>query len=406
MIVHLVAKEVLSTLRDTRAVLANLLIPLIVLPVVMLGLPLVFGGLFAREAVTVTEVAVSGLEFLPTELRDQLEAEALALIETDDPLEQVDDDLFPLALTVPPDFAAQLANNQAELTLHYKLGNLRSGLAASKVQRAINSFRDTRTRATLDAAGVDAAILTAVRINEQDVSSEAEQRSGMMAWLIPFLMVIWTLSGGQMTAIDATAGEKERGSLETVLVTPVRRRDLVTAKFLATTLFGVSSALMAIVGYFVSSRFLMSGLVSNLMGGSSDAQAMMGMMGGQLSLSPSAFLLLTLSSLVVAMMVAALLICVAMLARSYKEAQSYIAPLGLVMILPVVGLQVADFLTLGLGFYAVPLLNAMLLMTDIIRADANLAAMFVTWGSSLFYCAILLAIANHNFNREDVLFRT
>lgn len=407
MIVHLAAKEVRSTLRDTRAVLANLLIPLIVLPLVMLGLPLVLGGLFAREAVSLTEVSVQGLEQLPNSLREQLEAEALALTSHDDPIQAVDDDLVPLALTVPADFAAQLANNQAELGLHYKMGNLRSGLAASKVQRAVTSFRDRRTRATLDAAGVDTAVLTAITLNEQDISSEAEQRSGSIAWLIPFLMVIWTLSGGQMTAIDATAGEKERGSLETVLVTPVRRRDLVTAKFVATTLFGVSSALMAIVGYVVSSRVLLGGLVAGFLGdGGRDMEDMMSVLGGQLSLTPRTFLLLVISSLVVAMMVAALLICVAMLARSYKEAQSYIAPLGIVMILPVVGLQVADFLSLGLGFYAVPLLNAMLFMTDVIRADADLTKALVTWGSSLLYCAILLAIANYNFNREDVLFRT
>jgi sodium transport system permease protein len=374
---------------------------------VILGVPLVFGGLFAREAVNVTEIVVVGLEFLPATLRDSLEAEALALVEDAAPLQRVDDDLFPVALTVPTDFASQLANNQAQLNLYYKMGNLRSSLAASKIQRAVNSFRDARIQATLDAAGVDTAVLTSINLVEQDISSEAEQRSGSIAWLIPFLMVIWTLSGGQMTAIDATAGEKERGSLETILVTPVRRRDLVTAKFLATTLFGVSSALMAIVGYFVSSRFLLSGVVSSLLGGrGDDMNEMMGVLGGQLSLSPVAFLLLTVSSLVVAAMVAALLICIAMLARSYKEAQSYIAPLGLVMILPVGGLQVADFLTLGLGFYAVPLLNAMLLMTDVIRADVSSAAALVTWGSSLFYCAILLTIANYNFNREDILFRT
>ena len=106
------------------------------------------------------------------------------------------------------------------------------------------------------------------------------------------------------------------------------------------------------------------------------------------------------------MLVASLLIAVAMFARSYKEAQSYIAPLGLVMILPVIGLQVADFLDLGLSFYAVPLLNAMLFMTDVVQGSADLAAGAITWGSSLVYCVIMLAIANYNFNREAVIFRT
>jgi sodium transport system permease protein len=95
-----------------------------------------------------------------------------------------------------------------------------------------------------------------------------------------------------------------------------------------------------------------------------------------------------------------------MFARSYKEAQSYVAPLSLVMIVPAIGLQVADFLDLGVSFYAVPLLNAMLFMTDVVQGQAEVVTGAVTWGSSLVYCAIMLTIANANFNREDVIFRT
>lgn len=400
MIWHLTHKEIISTLRDTRAVLANLLIPLLVLPLVMLGMPLLLGGLFAREVSNVTEVAVSGLDRLPADLRSRLQDEALELIASDDPAAQVQEEVFVLGLGVPEDFQALLEDNRATLTL-YRSNNVRSDLTAGKVRSAINQFRSANVQAAMRVAGMDVALLEAVTLTEQDVSRDTA--AGSVAWVIPFLLVVWTLSGGQMTAIDATAGEKERGSLESILVTPVRRRDLVTAKFLATALFGLSSALMAIVSYVFSSRLLFGGLMPRLMAGNEDIAEVF---GGQVTLTLGTLALLIITSALVAMLVASLLIAVAMFARSYKEAQSYIAPLGLLMILPVIGLQVADFLDLGLSFYAVPLLNAMLFMTDVVQGSADLAAGALTWGSSLIYCFIMLTIANFNFNREAVIFRT
>ena len=283
MIWHLTSKEILSTLRDTRAVLANLLIPLIVLPLVMLGMPLLLGGLFAREVSNVTEVAVSGVDNVPDALRDSLQAEALELIASDNPSEQVQNDEFTLGLSVPADFQEALASNQASLTLFRKGGNLRSDLTAGKVRSAVSQFRDARVQDAMREAGVDVAVLEAITLSEQNVSSETAA-GGSVAWIIPFLLVVWTLSGGQMTAIDATAGEKERGSLESILVAPVRRRDLVTAKFLATALFGLSSALMAIVSYAFSSRLLFGGIFSRLLAGNEEIAEVF---GGQL-LSPSA----------------------------------------------------------------------------------------------------------------------
>jgi len=365
-------------------------------------MPLLLGGLFAREVSNVTDIAVRGLDRLPSGLQTRLENEALELIPSDNPAEQVQNETFTLGLSIPADFQDALADNRAVLTLFRSSGNLRSDVTAGKVRSAVSQFREARVQDALREAGVEVAVLEAITLTEQDVSRETAA-GGSVAWIIPFLLVVWTLSGGQMTAIDATAGEKERGSLESILVAPVRRRDVVTAKFLATTLFGLSSALMAIVSYSFSSRLLFGGVLAGLLAGSDDVAAMF---GGQFTLTLSTLALLIVTSTLVAMLVASLLIAVAMFARSYKEAQSYIAPLGLLMILPVIGLQVADFLDLGLSFYAVPLLNAMLFMTDVVQGQAELAAAVVTWCSSLIYCALMLTIANINFNREAVIFRT
>ena len=110
--------------------------------------------------------------------------------------------------------------------------------------------------------------------------------------------------------------------------------------------------------------------------------------------------------LVLAALVAALLIAVTLFARSLKEAQSYVAPLGLILVLPVVGLQFSDFLPQSPLLYGLPAFGTLLLLNDTVRGDFDLRLAAWAWGSSLLLAALLLGFALRSFRREDVLFRT
>lgn len=404
MIRRVAAKEILSTVRDTRAIVSNLLIPLILLPVIMLGLPFLLGGLFQREVATVTPLGILGLEHTPAELVSLIEAQAATLEPVDDPEAAVRDDRFPAALTVPEGVEEALAAGEAvTLTVHRKVGNLRSELNAGKLETAVSQYRQQVVADRLERAGVDPALLEPLRVETRDASTEAERTSGQLAWLIPFFIAIWTLTGGQMAAIDATAGEKERGTLEVLLVAPVRRSEVVVGKFLATTLFGLWAAVMAIIGFLVGGMVLRGALLPGL-----DAQAteMVAVMGGQLSVTPLMVLLLVVSAVLMAALIAALLIGVAMFARSFKEAQSYVAPMSFLLILPAISLQFRDLIGGGEGLYWVPMLNAMVLMDDVVKGAATLQGVAITWLTLSLVIAALLVFAHRNFNREDVLFRT
>lgn len=404
MIWHVAHKEVLSTLRDRRALVSNLLIPFLVLPLVMLGLPFLLSGLFQREAETVSAIGVEGLAHLPGELRQLLEAQNLALVEIEDPLAAVERGDYLAALAVPAGLAETLSRREpASLTLYSKRGNLRSELVASKVQAAIGAYRSQLVAARLAEVGLDPAVLEPLAVETHDASSPAEQATGQLGWLIPFFIVIWTLAGGQMTAIDATAGEKERGTLEVLLVAPIRRSEVVLGKFLATLVFGLSAAIMAILGYLAGGMVL-SGLFAGRLG--DEALELVQVMGGSLNVSVGGIAMLIITALLVAALMAALLIGITMFARSFKEAQSYVAPLSIILIIPVIGLQFADFFAISAPVYLVPILGPLLAMDGIIKATATPLVLALTWGSSLAYSALLLAFAYRNFRREDVLFRT
>lgn len=403
MIRRIAAKEILSTLRDHRAIISNLLIPLLVLPVMMLGLPLLMGGLFEREQATVTEIGVVGMEHLPAALKEAIEAQNVALVPVDDVTLAVQDQDMPAALSVPAGFAERLAEGgSADLTVATKVGNMRSELNASKIQQAITVYQQSVVAARLSAAGLDPAVLQPVRVVTVDASSEAERASGQLSWLIPFFIAIWTLTGGQMTAIDATAGEKERGTLEVLLVAPVRRIEVVVGKFIATMVFGLTAAVMAIVGYMVGALVMRSIFLPRL--GEAGTE-IVSVMGGSFDLSIGSIGMLLVSAILLSAVVSALLIGIAMFARSFKEAQSYIAPLSFVLILPAVALQFKDLIGLGDASYYIPIFNVLVLMDDVVKGAVSPNAVLLTWGSLTIAIGLLLAFALRNFRREDVIFR-
>ena len=397
-------KEILSTVRDRRAIVSNLLIPLLLLPVLMLGLPLLLGGLFEREQENLTPIAVEGTAALPPELLAALEAQRADVRDVDDALTQVREDEVSAALIVPDDFAASLeAGDVPRLQVVSKSGNLQSDLAAGKIQQAIAAYRSDVVAARLSAAGLDPAVLEPVAVETRDASRPAERSSGQLAWIIPFFIAVWTLAGGQMTALDATAGEKERGTLEALLVAPVRRSEVVVGKFLATMASGLSAAVMAIVGVVAGGALLRRVFVPRL---GDEAGEIVAVMGGSLSLAPGGVGILLGSALLLAAAVAALLIAVTMFARSLKEAQSYVAPLSFLMVIPALALQFADLLDLGRGVYLVPVMNVMVVMDDALGGAVNGGDVLLAWAAMAALVALLLAFALANFRREGVIFRS
>ena len=221
-------KEVLSTIRDHRALVSNILLPLILLPVIMLGMPLLLGGLFEREATTVTQLGVAGAENMPATLRAAIEAQNVELVPVADPEAAVRDDEVPAAIAVPERFAEEIAaGGKAEVRIYGKSGNMRSELNASKLQAAVSAYQRSVVAERLGAEGLDPSILEPVAVTQVDASTEAERSSGMLSWLIPFFIAIWTLTGGQMTAIVAIAVVMVRVSLLWMMVGRVRRCEVL-----------------------------------------------------------------------------------------------------------------------------------------------------------------------------------
>lgn len=396
-------KELLSTLRDRRALLSSILLPLLLIPLFTAGLPLLLGRAFSGQSQERQRVGVVGT--LPAALTQRLTRDrpgelGVTLVPVSDPRAAVQAGTVEAALKAADTLPTRAGQSTGTVQLYARLGNLKaeSGVI-SKLNSALESYNASLVAAELKARGLPDNVLTPVRVQRLDASKPQEAASGQLAFLVPMFLLQFILAGGMATAVDSTAGEKERGTLEVLLVSPVRRSEVVVGKLLATCVTALLSAAFGLIG------LALSGPVSRLFTPAGGASQITAGMGGQLSLTLASLLVLVAMALSAALLLSALLISVSIFARSYKEAQTYVTPISLLIVFPAIGLQFADFIGRGAALYAIPVVNAMVVILDIVKGSLNLPFAVMAVAVNLLVTALLVGLAVRSFGREAVIFR-
>lgn len=411
MVWRIAVRDLLATIRDRRTLNATILMPLILIPVFTLGLPLMLGTFIGGQEQERQKVGVVGS--LPAPLKQALEQDeklpngtvvraGLTIVPVTDPTAAVQAGQVEAALKAANTIPTAAGQPTGTLEVYAKLGSMRTQAGAySKVKEVVDAYNRNLTLESLKKQGLDEQALAPVKIRAVDASPPQEQRSGQLAFLIPMLMLQFILSGAMATAVDATAGEKERGTLESLLVAPVRRSEVVAGKLLATTMTALTSACFSVIGFIlagvVAARFLQTQTGSSR----EISQAM----GGQLTLNIGGLLALLGIATSAALVISAALIAIGIYARSFKEAQTYIAPLTLLIVLPAVMLQFADFFTAGSAIYAIPMFGGMLTILEIVRGQIIGTHVLTAIAVNLVVAVLLGLLALRSFGREEVIFR-
>jgi sodium transport system permease protein len=196
-------------------------------------------------------------------------------------------------------------------------------------------------------------------------------------------------------AIDLTAGEKERGTMETILSSPVSRLDLVLGKFLLVFSASLTTAILSVISMGSSFYFL----------GHSHAVASSGGQGLQMNLGWISIVAVFLMALPLSVLFSALLMTIALFAKTYKEAQSYLTPMTFVVVIPAVaslmpGVELTPKLAL------IPILNTSLICKEIITGTYHWNSIALIFASTCIYAAVAIFLAIKMFQRESVLFRS
>lgn len=218
-----------------------------------------------------------------------------------------------------------------------------------------------------------------------------------MVWgsMLGYLLLLLMFSGGMYPVIDMTAGEKERRTLESFLSTPAGRNEIVVGKMLAAMSAILLTAILTLASTVISIR-------SNRgTGRSAEARQLF----STIPLDAHTLAVILLTIVPVCILAAAVMIAIAMLARSFKEGQSYLTPLIRLVVFPAM-LGGLPNLELTPALCLIPIFNASQLIRGILLGDFSTVAFAITLGANLLYAAIALVIARNRFENENVLFRT
>jgi sodium transport system permease protein len=392
-------KELIDSLRDRRTVVSMIVVPLLVMPLLTIGmgiLSLTLVGLAMRE---IPKVMILGGEDSPHVRAELQKLKDVRIVPAKpDFAEEISNKQIRAAVEIPAGFEAKLAAGESSTVKIYMYeGELRSGFGADRLQRFFRELRDRAIREHLEARQLPASLVRPFDIEEKNVAAPEKVSGAILGGLVPYFVILLCLTGAMYPAMDLTAGEKERGTIETILCSPVSRTHLVLGKFLMVLTASIATAILAITSMKVSfdaGKKMLLGVAH----GTADAAL-------QITITGKAMVSIFFVVLPLAVFFSAALLALSLFAKSFKEAQSYISPLMIVVVLPAVAALLPG-VELNPTLALVPVLNTSLVSKEIITGTYHWGLIALIFLSSSVYAGVAIAIAVKLFQREDVLFRT
>jgi sodium transport system permease protein len=363
-------KELKEVLRDRRTMMAIGLAALAT-PLVLF----VISEVSTQTAIQTYTVGYSGE--IPTGLGILLQATGLKLEAVADPaaaaVKQVD-----LGVAFLP----------GEIDEYYDPTRQSAQIADVRLQTILGQYDAAQAAAALKNRGIDPGILTPIKLVGHPLSSPVQAASNaFLSFFLPYILITMILTGGFSAALDSSAGERERRTLEGLLLTPAPRSRLLLGKIGAITVVSLAAAVVAIGSMFVA-------LTQISLPGSSS----------HITLSPAAVPVMVWLALLIAFSFSSVSLALGTLAKNFRQGQAYVTPLYFITILPAsIILFIPDF-NPNLAYYLIPILNAVLVLRDaIVHNSVSWMALTVTSLSLLATGALSWFAALRLFTREALL---
>jgi sodium transport system permease protein len=363
-------KEIREILRDRRTLVAILLATLVA--PLSLG---IISQVSLQTAIQTYTIGYSG--DIPTGLDTLLRSTGLKL-----------------ALVADPKAAAKtqvdlgIAFLPGELDEYYDPNRQSAVLVDIRLQSALAEYNAAKAAAALQERGVDPGILTPIRLVPRPLSSPEQAASnGFLSFFLPYILITMILTGGFSAALDSSAGERERKTLESLLLTPAPRSRVLLGKIGAVTTVSLAAAIAAIGSMlFALSRISLAGSSFHV------------------NLGVSATAVMIWLALLLAVSFSSLTLALGTLAKSFRQGQAYVTPLYFITIFPAaITLFIPDF-NPNLAYYLIPILNAVLVLRDaILHSQVDWAHLLVTTISLAGTAVIAWIAARYLFTRESLL---
>ena len=394
-------KELVDSLRDRRTLISMVVVPILLFPLMTIGFGALAAKLMQKAQKEGSAIMLLGADHAPTLAETIRRAAGFEVMPpAADYVARINDKKLRAAVEFPRDFEKRLATGDAAekitVKLYHYAGELRSTFALRSLQKILRDYRDRVVENRLATRGLSPAVLEPFESKEENVASPEKVGGTVLGGVIPYFIIILCLTGAMYPAMDLTAGEKERGTIETILASPVGRTELVAGKFLMVFTASLATAVLSLASFAATFSLPLQAMKELGRGGRGGLSFVISGKG----VAAVFFMVLPL-----AVMFSAGLLALSLLARSYKEAQSYIQPLVIVVILPAIAALLPG-VELNAKLALIPILNTSLVSKEILTGNYPWGMILLIFGSSCVYALAALAVAVAAFKRESVLFRT
>ena len=404
-IVTVYLKELKDSLRDRRTLISMIVIPTLLMPIIMFGAGTVVSKVVKKAQDEATVMVIVGGADSPGVVAAIKADKKFKVIEPSmDFKKMISEKQIRLAVEIPDGFEASLKSGEPKtVTFYHYEGEMKSGMGVGEVDRFFRALRDKTVETRLTDRGLSAGLIKPFEIKRQNVAPPEKVGGNTVGGLVPYIIIILCFTGAMYPAIDLTAGEKERGTMETLLCSPVHRVNIVLGKLFMVLTASISTIALTLVSTTVS--IIIGG---NMLAGGRGMAAVKasGAGGGGFIpiIDPAGILGVFAMIAPIALFFAALLLTISLAAKSYKEAQSYVSPLLIVVIMPaMIGMLPGVELTAKTAF--VPILNVCLACKEMLSGVWHWNYLALIFGSTGLYAAVAVALCVKMFNRESVMFR-
>jgi sodium transport system permease protein len=392
-------KELLEMLREKRTLIFTFLLPTVVIPLLGIAFAGLAGYKTGQEAERVLKYAVIGIESAP-ELDARLKAtsrlERVMLAANGSVDDAVKNGSVNFALVVPPGFEQALAAGQSmKLELHYN-DAVTIDTIARRMRLLSTAYGAEFRQRFLAAHAIDPAaqhfVAEPITVTVKSTANEREKSGELIGAFLPYVFLMLGFSASLSVAVDMGAGEKERGTLESLLLLPLPRNRLVIAKFFAVALLGTLAAFIGLASLVLWGLGLMQGGA-----GASIERVLHG-------LAPADLALVALMILPANAITASLLLAISFYARSYREGANYASALLLLLVGPILVTLLPNVHLHGVWAW-VPITNITLAVKEILKGTIELGDFAVVLFSTALVAGGLLWLCTEWCKRESVLFR-
>jgi len=393
-------KELTEWLRDKRTLISTVVVPLLAFPLLILGFSYLAVSLIGKAEKEAPKIMILGGQDSPQVLSVLSKLKDIEIVPySSDWKTQISEKQIRAAVDVPEGFQAALERGaEKTVKIYFYEGELKSSIGAGHVEKSLKDYRDEVIKDRLATKNISASVLKPFDIKQENVAPPEKVSGAAFGGFIGYMVILLCMTGAIYPAIDLTAGEKERGTMETILSSPISRMHLVLGKFLLVLTAALATAALSVLSMGTSFA-VMRNLGISAQSGRGEAAALL------LHLGPKPVALIFTMALPLAVLFASALMTIALFAKTYKEAQSYLTPMTFLVVIPAVasllpGVELTPKLAL------VPILSTSLVCKEIIAGTYHWNSMAAIFASSCIYAAAALFIAVKMFQRESVLFRS